>query len=72
MAIQDRGFGSMDRIKQQEIGVQAFSELEGMNPLESFLNDLHGGDAQITGNGTYTGRDPGASTRSRRRPTRTA
>ena len=59
MAREDRGFAWVSRVNHRAIAGQARTEFDGVNALESLLNDLHGKDVQVFGNGTYNGREPG-------------
>ena len=59
MARDVRGFASVSRVNHRAIAWPAHSEFDGVNALESLLNDLHGEDVQVFGNGTYDGREPG-------------
>jgi hypothetical protein len=66
MAREDRGFAWVTRVNHRATAGQACSEFhgvsvrfDGVNALESLLNDLHGGHVPVFGNGTYNGREPG-------------
>jgi hypothetical protein len=67
MAREDRGFAWVARVNHRATAGHACTEFDGVNAssfdgvnaLESLLNDLHGGQVPVFGNGTYNGREPG-------------
>ena len=66
MAREDRGFAWVARVNHRATAGQACTEFDGVNAsfdgvnaLESLLNDLHGGHVPVFGNGTYSGLEPG-------------